>query len=134
MKRLNQFLMCCCCLHLFPFYMKNSHSHQSIQFYTWCTVNGSFNHAFFIGVICRWKSIFRYLQACDGYQILYTISWNRCFPSIFPYQIFYRCLSNKHIQFSFKGNMNISIELLCLLNQWMMMMAIQNQKHIDCSL
>jgi hypothetical protein len=30
----------------FSFYMKNSH--QSIQFYTWCTVNGSFNHAFFI--------------------------------------------------------------------------------------
>jgi hypothetical protein len=32
-----------------------------------------------------------------------------CFPSIFPYQIFYKCLSNKHIEFSFKGNMNIYI-------------------------
>jgi hypothetical protein len=35
------------------------------------------------------------------------------------YQIFYKCLSNKHIQFSFKGNMNISIELLVYWNnEW----------------
>ena len=116
MKRLNQFLMCYC-LHLFPFYMKNSH--QSIQFYPWCTVNGSFNHAFFIRGICRWKSIFRNLQACYGYQIPYTISWNRMLSIHISYQIFYKCLSNKHIQFSFKGNMNISIELLVYwINEW----------------
>jgi hypothetical protein len=40
------------------------------------------------------------------------------FPSIFPYQIFYKCLNNKHIEFCLRKYeyIYIYIELLCLLN------------------
>jgi hypothetical protein len=89
----------------FSFYMENSH--QSIQFYPRCTVNGSFNHAFFIYEKYVDDDDDQYLGICRLVMDTkyHTLSVEvEFFPSIFLYQIFYKCLSNKHIQFSFDGN------------------------------